>query len=855
MLALLFVALASFLPAAAAQPDAVAALLARIEQAGREADPVAVRALAVEGLDLEEFAREITPASADRLVVQERDRMPVEGERVRVLIEVFIEEDIQARLHTWSLDLVPGATPLELPRIVGAVRLTAITGLFRLRLDMTRELSVHDLRLRAPDLSLDMASGAAFVAETDEGPTAVVLLGRGRMHFAPQDAAERTQVRIFAGRETLDTEFDAVFIRLRPSQFEHLFPAGALRPREVNPQTARRALAVFDENVGRTLQIDLSDLSRDRWSLVPQGWDIVAEVRTRRYGLLTYSRTFSEAEDVAFFDRRRRRTISTYASQQKLETRGRFYSEDDQLDYDVLHYDVDVAFTPERQLVEGTSRLKVKILGRSVSTLTLRLADSLQVRSVSSPEFGRLLYMRVVDQSVLIVNLPGVVVEGSEFWVAVTYAGRVQPQRLEREIVAVGQQEIRDTGIPVEPHYLYSHRSYWYPQALVSDYASATLRIAVPANMDVVATGQPTAPPTAPERGRRVFTFEAAEPVRYLACVISRFTELEPRTVELSGGESIALRGHANPRQAGRGRSMMSDAADILTFYTSLAGGRPYPSLTLAVSENERPGGHSPPYFALVHQVLPTTEIVWRNDPVNFDGFPQFFLAHELAHQWWGHAVGWKNYHEQWISEGFAQYFTALYAQRLRGDAAFAAVLRQMRQTAIASSDQGPVYLGYRLGHLRNDDRVFRALIYNKGAMVLHMLRRLVGDDAFFEGLRTFYAEWRFRKAGTDDFRQVMEAASGRDLTGFFETWIYGASIPQVAFRSQVRNDQAELRFETREPADVAIGVTILYVSGRTEDVLVPLTGRLTVTSVPLAERVRSITANADHGALVEIRR
>jgi hypothetical protein len=854
MLVLLLLALPAFLHLAP-QPDAVTALLARIEQAGREADTEAVLALAAGGVDLTEFARDLTSPSADRLVVQERDRMAVEGERVRVLIEIFLEEDIEARLLTWSLDLVPGATPLELPRIVGAVRLTAITGLYRLALDTTQEFSVHDLRLRAPDLSLEMSSGVAFIAEAGGGPTAVVLLGRGRMQFTPTDPAERTQVRIFSGSEALGADFDAALIRLRPSQFEGLFPAGSLRPRAAAPQNVRRGLAVFDENVGRTLQIDLSDLSRDRWSLIPQGRDIVAEVRTRRHGLLTYTRTFSEAEDIALFDRRRRRTISTYASERKLQTRGRFYSEDDLLDYDVLHYDVDVAFTPDRSLVEGSSRLKLKIRGRSVSTITLRLAETLQVRGVSSPEFGRLLHMRVVDQSVLIVNLPGTVVEGSEFWVVVTYAGRVEPQTLDREIVAIGQQEIRDTGVPMEPHYLYSHRSYWYPQALVSDYASATIRIAVPANLDVVATGQPTAPPAAADRGRRVFTFQATEPVRYLACVISRFNELEPREVEIPGAQPVALLAQANPRQAGRARGMMPDAADMLAFYASLAGGVPYPSLTLAVAENDRPGGHSPPYFALVHQTMPTSELVWRSDPVNFDAFPQFFLAHEVAHQWWGHAVGWKNYHEQWISEGFAQYFAALYAERQRGEGAFASVLRQMRQTAIASSPQGPVYLGYRLGHLRNDDRVFRALVYNKGAMVLHMLRRLIGDEAFFSGLQRFYAEWRFRKAGTDDFRQIMEAASGRDLSRFFETWIYGASIPQVAFRSHVRNDRAELQFETREPVDVAITVTILYVSGRTEDVLVPLAGKVTVKTVPIAERVKSITANADHAALVNIGR
>jgi len=80
--------------------------------------------------------------------------------------------------------------------------------------------------------------------------------------------------------------------------------------------------------------------------------------------------------------------------------------------------------------------------------------------------------------------------------------------------------------------------------------------------------------------------------------------------------------------------------------------------------EHDLPGGHSPGYFAALNQPLPTSPLVWRNDPAAFSSFPDFFLAHELAHQWWGQAVGWKNYHEQWISEGFAQYFSALYAQR-----------------------------------------------------------------------------------------------------------------------------------------------------------------------------------------------
>ena len=148
--------------------------------------------------------------------------------------------------------------------------------------------------------------------------------------------------------------------------------------------------------------------------------------------------------------------------------------------------------------------------------------------------------------------------------------------------------------------------------------------------------------------------------------------------------------------------------------------------------EDQLPGGHAPGYFAMINNPPPVSPYNWRNDPAAFQGFPEFFLAHELAHQWFGQAVGWKNYHEQWLSEGFAQYFAALYAKERRGEGAFRDVLRQFRRWAMEDSDQGPIYLGYRLGHIKGESTVFRALVYNKGAAVLHMLRRLLGDEAFF---------------------------------------------------------------------------------------------------------------------------
>ena len=888
----------------AGAPAGYEPLVEALEAAMLSGDPGAYVALASPAADRDataRFAAEHVRPGVDRITATPRfetalDGHP-EGAGYRLMLELFFESGARGRLETWRLDVVRDGAGRNW-RILEQDAVDSIDNLRHLRISPTTQYTADDLVVTSEDMTLTLAEGSAFVAETDNGVTGLVLLGDGVMRFSPQPEAERGQVEIFSGREVLEAEFEAAFVRLHPDAYRSQVSAGALRARGVDRGTLRDAEAVFEEFVPLSFTLDLSDVSDRVWSLPPGRGDFLAEIRTEDHGTLTYTQSLRQPEDISLFERETNRIISLYSSARKRATRGRYFGDDDAVSLDVLDYEINASFEPlgftqqrpraRREFTEcriaGTTRLAARVKGLPITSFSLRLADELAVRSVTSAEFGPLLFFRMNGRNNLVINLPEEVPGGTEFTVTVAYEGDLAAQELDENWI--GRQRVLLELEPLfglgEPRYIYSNRSYWYPQSLVTDYATATLDLSVPPGWGVVASGAParTNPPVAAtaEGEPREFSFTALQPARYLSAVISRFDdhpsparqvrldETAPPPSSARGGGvfygTLAIDAYGTPRSTGDIDETAERAADIAAFYASLLGDIPYPSMTVAMTDSRLPGGHSPAYFALMNHELPRqpgTVVTWQTDPVSFSGYPSFFLAHEIAHQWWGQAVGWKNYHEQWLSEGLAQYFAALYAEHDQGPDVFQDIIERMRSWAMRHSDEGPVYLGYRLGHLEREPRIFRALVYNKGAMVLHMLRRLVGDDAFFAGLRRFYHEWRFRKAGTDALQLAFEIEAGRSLSRFFDRWIHEADLPDVRFSSRTERtgsgEEVVLRFEQRSERlfDLPVTVTVQYRSGEEESVVVPVSERVTERRLPARGRVRRVSVNRDRMALANI--
>lgn len=227
-------------------------------------------------------------------------------------------------------------------------------------------------------------------------------------------------------------------------------------------------------------------------------------------------------------------------------------------------------------------------------------------------------------------------------------------------------------------------------------------------------------------------------------------------------------------------------------------------------------------------------------------------IAHETAHQWFGDAVTPRAWGHLWLSEGFATYWTALDTQRAVGDSAFRDEMRRMRDRVVEAPEsvERPVLdtAETQYAKLNNPNS------YQKGAWVLHMLRGLLGDAAFFRGVRAYYAAHRDGTAVTDDLREALEASGGRRLDGFFDQWLRRPGFAELT--TSWRYDAAAHRVQLRvaqgprfAPYRFPLDVDLVDADGRSRRVTVEIPAErevILVLATPLAAPPRAVRVDPD---------
>jgi aminopeptidase N len=339
-----------------------------------------------------------------------------------------------------------------------------------------------------------------------------------------------------------------------------------------------------------------------------------------------------------------------------------------------------------------------------------------------------------------------------------------------------------------------------------SDKATGEFVITAPARWQVVANGMLVEEVDLPDDRRRTHWRQSAPIATWLYAIgVARF---HAHHHGLAAG--VPLQTWAFPQDAVAARTLFAETSRrVLEFFSARIG--PYPYEKLA---NVQATGWT--------GALENATVIFYGEKAVASGRGP--VAHEVAHQWFGNSVTQRDWDEIWLSEGFATYFALLYREHAEGRDPFVEALRRDRTTVLEAARKTPdtAVVHRELSDMQN---VLNRFVYAKGSWMLHMLRRQVGDAAFWEGIREYYRRYRDRNASSDDFRQVMEQVSGAQLQRFFSQWLTRGGQPALAttWRYDPGKRLLELTIRQTQPGEpyaLAVDVGLSTAAGlRTETI------------------------------------
>jgi aminopeptidase N len=257
----------------------------------------------------------------------------------------------------------------------------------------------------------------------------------------------------------------------------------------------------------------------------------------------------------------------------------------------------------------------------------------------------------------------------------------------------------------------------------------------------------------------------------------------EFKTQELASSAGVNLSSWVYPENEKKGFYDFEMATSIIPFFVFYLGQYEYEKLA-NVQSTTRFGG-----------MENAGCIFYDENAINGKRTCETLLVHEIAHQWFGNSASEKEWKDIWLSEGFATYFTNLYIEEYKGIDEFREQLSKDRAKVIQfQKNYNHPIVDSTYSDLMN---LLNPNSYQKGAWVLHMLRRKLGDDVFKKGVIAYYRKYRLSNASTDDFKNVMEEVSGVDLNQFFKQWLYSSGHPVLAVNG--KSSKKSIRFEIKQ--------------------------------------------------------
>ncbi len=416
--------------------------------------------------------------------------------------------------------------------------------------------------------------------------------------------------------------------------------------------------------------------------------------------------------------------------------------------YDVDHYDVAIDWAPAESNLKGTttieatatqglSQFNLDLVGLAVSRVTVNGTDA---------DFTH-------DDPELVITPVTPITDGDSFSVVVVYEG--SPTETDEP----GVTNPIPSGWHTRDDYAYvageplSASTFHPVNDHPSDKASFTYRITAPSDQTVAASG--TLESKDEDGDKTTWVFEQRHPqASYLTTIlIGGFTVIDDG-VTASG---VPIRNVIDDDLVENGAPAFSKQKEMIEFFETIFGPYPFDNYGAALIEDGFGG-------ALETQTLS----IFGADVISFGGFAELIVAHEAAHQWFGNNVSVSEWGDIWLNEGFATYAEALWFEHSDPDFSWD---RWIQQTL----SYGPL-LEARV--YEPEDELFGAHVYQRGGLTLHALRREVGDDTFFEILRTWNERFGGGNATTADFEALVEELSGKDLGPLFDEWIRSEELP-----------------------------------------------------------------------------